>query len=368
MKRLKVLHVCTSRSWGGMEMIVCRLAQLQKEHGYELTFACDPESHINETCRSNNVRTLDIKDRDLFNLSGIAALDRFISREQPDILHVQYSKDLNLVVPANWRHRKKVILTKQIESVVVKKDPWHRILYSGVNRATGISVMIRDNLIRTTPLTSGQVDLIHLGVDIDQFKQDARARAETRLEMGIAGDRLAIGMMGRMSPGKGFDDFLEMASQLKDDRLFFALIGGYSRNEESYGRSLEEKARRLIGSNVYLTGYKENRQRYLNALDIFIFPSHAESFGLALVEAMATGLPCVAFGKDGVLDIITDGADGLFARVRDAADLKTKTEKLIADPGLRNKLGAAARDKAVSMFSEEKMLAGIAETYHRALA
>jgi glycosyltransferase involved in cell wall biosynthesis len=159
-----------------------------------------------------------------------------------------------------------------------------------------------------------------------------------------------------------------MAAQLGDGGLVFALIGGYSRNEESYGEGLEQRARRALGPRVILTGYREDRQRYLNALDIFIFPSHAESFGLALVEAMATGLPCAAYGKDGVLDIICDGADGLLAAARDVAGLTAIVKRLLADPALRARLGGAAREKAVSRFSEREMLAGIGETYRKALA
>jgi glycosyltransferase involved in cell wall biosynthesis len=351
-----------------MEMIVCRLAQLQQERGHKVSFACDPGSTIRETCRACGVAAVALSNRGYLSLGGIAILDRVIGRLQPDILHVQYSKDLNLAIPANWRHGKKVVLTKQIESAVAKKDPWHRILYGGVSRATGISTMIRDNLIATTPLAPGQVDLVHLGVDVNRFRPDPAARRETRCEMGVPGDALAVGMMGRMSPGKGFDDFLAMAEQLEPRGLFFVLIGGYSRNEEAYGAALEEKARRRLGPRAFLTGYRVDRQRYLNALDIFLFPSHAESFGLALVEAMATGLPCVAYGKDGVLDIITDGVDGLFARLRDVSDLAGATRRLTADSALRARLGRAARETVVSRFSEQRMVAGFEQTYRRALA
>lgn len=368
MKRPRVLHVCTSRSWGGMEMIVCRLAQLQQESGYEVSFACDPGSLISETCLRSGVATIALSNRGYISLGGIRSLERAIVREQPDVLHVQYSKDLNLATPANWRHGKKIILTKQIESVMVKKDPWHRLLYGGISRATGISTMIRDNLIATTPLSAAQVDLVHLGIDVGRFKPDPAARRETRLEMGVPEGALAVGMMGRMSPGKGFDDFLALAGQLGDDRLFFVMIGGHSRNEETYGRSLESRARLLLGPRARLTGYKEDRQRYLNALDVFLFPSHAESFGLALVEAMATGLPCAAYGKDGVLDIVTDGADGLLARARDVNDLAGAARRLIADPALRARLGRTARDTAVSRFSEQRMLSGFEQTYRKGLA
>ena len=359
-----VLHVCTSRAWGGMEMIVCRLARLQQQNGHEVAFACAPGSMIQRTCQRDGTATLAMS----CNVPGLLTLRKYIGSKRPDILHVQYSRDLNIAVPANLGINSRIILTKQIESVVVKRDPWHRLLYAGVSRATGISTMIRDNLVATTPLRADQVDLVHLGIDMERFKPDPGERAETRRELGIPASALVVGMMGRMSPGKGFDDFLDAAAGLAAPGLEFVMIGGHSRNEDAYGAYIEDKARQMLGQRVHLTGYREDRQRWLNALDIFAFPSHAESFGLALVEAMATGLPCVAYGKDGVLDIIADGADGLFARVRDRGDLRDKLRRLIAEPALRAALGTAARTKAVESFSEQRMLDGISRTYAKALA
>jgi glycosyltransferase involved in cell wall biosynthesis len=347
-----------------MEMIVCRLARLQRENGDEVAFACDARSPIHGACGEYGVATLDVR----CDLAGMLRLRREIATARPDIVHVQYSKDLNIAVPACLGTPGRIVLTKQIESVVVKRDPWHRLLYAGVSRATGISTMIRDNLIATTPLRPDQVDLVHLGIDTGRFRPDAAARAETRRELGIPDGAVAVGMMGRMSPGKGFDDFLEMALALTATDLSFVLIGGHSRNEEAYGRDLERKATQALGARVHLTGYREDRQRWLNALDVFVFPSHAESFGLSLAEAMATGLPCVAYGKDGVLDIISDGVDGLLARPRDVTDLHARTRQLIADAGLREGLGRAARRTAAERFSERRMLEGTLRTYREALA
>ncbi|MRR09199.1 glycosyltransferase family 1 protein [bacterium] len=361
---MKVLHVCTSRSWGGMEMIVCRLARLQRDAGHQVAFACDARAPIRGACGENGVATIDVR----CDLAGMLRLRREIAAARPDIVHVQYSRDLNIAVPSNIGKAGRIVLTKQIESVVVKRDPWHRLLYAGVSRATGISTMIRDNLIATTPLQPGQVDLVHLGIDTGRFRPDAAARAETRRELGLAEGTLAIGMMGRMSPGKGFDDFLEMAAGLGTPKAFFVLIGGHSRNEDDYGVRVEQRAADILAGRVALTGYREDRQRWLNALDIFVFPSHAESFGLALVEAMATGLPCVAYGKDGVLDIVRDGDDGLLARPRDVADLRARTDQLIADAELRARLGRAARRTAAERFSEQRMLAGTLRCYEAALA
>jgi glycosyltransferase involved in cell wall biosynthesis len=236
-----------------------------------------------------------------------------------------------------------------------------------VARATAISSFIRDNLAETTVLSRDRIDLVHLGTDTVKFAPDQAGRAAVRGELGFDRGETVIGMMGRLSPGKGFEDFMEAVSGLGEPGLRFLMIGGASRGEEAYAARLREDAESQLGKRLVFLGFKPDRERYLRAMDIYAFPSHAESFGLALCEAMATGLPCAAYAKDGVLDIVEDGANGLRARVREPGDLKEKLGILISDGELRRRLGAAARKTVERKFSERGMLAGYQATYRKAM-
>jgi glycosyltransferase involved in cell wall biosynthesis len=185
--------------------------------------------------------------------------------------------------------------------------------------------------------------------------------------LGVSEKEILIGMMGRISYGKGYEDAVEIAGKLKDDHVRFLFIGGHSRNEDNYGERIEKEIKRRLGKRACLVGFRDDRERYLQALDIFLFPSYAESFGLSLTEAMACGLPCAAYGKDGVLDIIEDEVDGLLAKARDIEDLYKKTSILIYDRSLRERLGKAAREKVIDKFSDERMLFGFEKIYNKAL-
>jgi len=365
---VRLLHVCSSRSWGGMEMSVARLADLQKGAGHRILLAAAPDSPLWNQARGKQIEVSDFKESGPWDLGGTFKLAQAIKRFLPDVVHVQYSKDLHRAVPANrWAGRRPLVFTKQLGSAVSKRDPWHRFLYSNVSRATAISGFIRDNLTETTVILRERVDLVYLGTDTVKFAPDPAARAQARRELGFNDKDMVIGMMGRMSPGKGFEDFASAASGLRQQGLRFLMIGGASRGEEAYAKKLRESVRERLGNRLVLLGFKPDRERYLRAMDIFAFPSHAESFGLALCEAMAAGLPCAAYAKDGVLDIIEDGVNGLRARVRDPGDLGGKLERLARDGQLRKRLGAAARKTVVNKFSEAGMLAGYLETYRKAI-
>ncbi len=365
--KIKVVHVCSSASWGGMEMIVARLACLQKIRGYEVKVIPGKDTPLAVKCQEQGIETQTIDARRHFNLRAISQLMRHLKRSPPDVIHVHFSRDLNLTVPVKQLAGGKVVFTKHLGSYINKKDPWHRYIYRGVDRATAISRLIKNNLAETTPLAKNKIDIVYLGTDTERFKPDSTQRDYVRKEMGISDVSILIGMMGRISYGKGYEDFIQMAQALSGRNVEFLLIGGHSRNEDRYGNNIEKRIREKLGNRAHLTGFKDDRERYLQALDIFIFPSYAESFGLALTEAMACGLPCVAYGKDGVLDIIDHREEGLLAEVRNVKDLINQTSILLDDQIMRIGLGRAGRKKVIDRFSDSQMLQGFERTYQMVL-
>lgn len=363
---LKVVHVCSSPSWGGMEMIVARLALLQKKAGYEVSVVSARDAALSAKCRELGLNCHVIPGIKYWPI----AFPGFVAKmkeQAPDIIHVHYSKDLNLAIPAKKIISGRVVFTKHIGSYITKKDPWHRFIYANVDKATAISQLIKKNLLETTPLSDDKTNIVYLGTDTEKFRPDTNRKSFLRKELDLPAGTLLIGMMGRMSYGKGYEDFIEMAVTLKSKNGKFVFIGGHSKNEDAYGKKIEDYIKRELGESAHLTGFREDRERYLQALDIFVFPSYAESFGLALTEAMACGLPCAAYGKDGVLDIIDDHRDGLLAEARNVKDLADRVNELISDKPLREKLGLAARNKIIDRFSDQKMLQGFEWTYQEAL-
>lgn len=367
MPGIKVLHLSSSRSWGGMEMIVARLAGLQNREGYRVAVAASRGATLAQECLSNGVEVHPVVEGAALNPSNYFRFRQLARSFGPDIIHVHYSKDLNLAVLAKGACGAKIVFTKHLGSYVTKRDPWHRLIYRGVDRATAISRLIRDNLSATTTLDPRLIDIVYLGTDTLRFSSSAEDRRRVRHELDIPEEAVVLGMMGRMSYGKGYEDFIQMAESLSVSGAVFLFIGGHSANEEEYGLMIEADIANRLGSRARLAGFRPDREKYLRALDIFVFPSYAESFGLALTEAMACGVPCLAYGKDGVLDIIEDRQDGLLARARDIGDLTRKAEVLYRNKSLRAELGRAARDKVQIKFSDRQMLDGFEEAYRRAL-
>ena len=151
--------------------------------------------------------------------------------------------------------------------------------------------------------------------------------------------------LGRLAHEKGVDMAIEAWASVaaRHPRWRLRLYGEGPRE-----RALREQAERLgVAGSVEFAGVTRDVPGALARASVFALPSRHEGFPMALLEAMAAGLPAVAFDcAPGVRDLITEGVDGLLARPGDTPGLAAALERLIADPGLRERLGGAAPPSA----------------------
>jgi glycosyltransferase involved in cell wall biosynthesis len=121
-----------------------------------------------------------------------------------------------------------------------------------------------------------------------------------------------------------------------------------------------------IGDQVRFEGYKTNVPLYLAAMDLFLFPSHKEAMGIALVEAMALSLPCIAANVDGIPEVLTESS-GVLVPVREPEAIASQARKLLASPPRMSAMGQAARSRVEEVFSAAAMERNTERVYLRLL-
>ena len=104
------------------------------------------------------------------------------------------------------------------------------------------------------------------------------------------------------------------------------------------------------------------------SFDILAFPSHAESFGVVLIEAMAMEIPVVSTNCDGVVDIVVEGETGIYVRPRAPGELARALIRLIDDPSLRKRYGEAGRRRVLELFDRRGQIDRLEGIYAGALA
>lgn len=182
-------------------------------------------------------------------------------------------------------------------------------------------------------------------------------------------DRPIIGIVGRLAPWKGQHVFLDaFAVAFRDSAVRARVIGSAMFGEDAYADELRNRAERLgIGPQVDFRGFREDVWSELADLDVFVHASVApEPFGQVVLEGMAAGLPVVATAAGGPAELIADGVDGLLTPPGDASALADALRRLRDDPALRERLGAAARQRSRE-FTSERTATQVLEVYRAVL-
>ena len=333
----------------------------------QVEILCLKNSTLFNEANQAGVKTHTIRSYSYFNLSGVLKLMSLLRRGKFDLVHTHASRDLWLLVPALKLSNSNIplVFTKHIGSFIVKKDFLHKFIYNRVSVAFAISETIRNNLIDTTSLESEKILLVHDCIDINKFDPVKSRRSKIRDEFCVAENDILIGMMARFSPGKGHEEFLSAAKTLDEqyNNVKFIIVGKASYGEENYEKEIKLLASDLLDQKVIFTGFRKDTADILSAMDIFVFPSHAEAFGVTLIEAMAMERPTVVANAEGALDIAVDRETGFLFENKNAIDLSEKISKLIISKEIRVKFGKAGRQRVLDNFNLEKQTAKNVEIY-----
>ncbi len=364
---MKILYSCLSKSWGGMEMVTINSIKQLLDRNISVELICTAESRIHIEANNIGMIIYPIKAPGYFHPIITIKVVSIIKNGKYDLIHTHASKDLWLLVPALKLIKSKIplVLTKHVGSFIKKTDKMHNWLYSRVNYAIAISKVIKDNLLETTALDENKIVLHYNGVDPEKYDPDKVDPMKVRKELNIKEDELLLGMVARFSAGKGHENFLLVAKELsiKYNYLKFIIVGEASKGEDAYAKEIKTLAEDYGLNNIIFAGFRTDMPEVLSAMDIFIFPSHAEAFGVALVEAMAMAKPSVSTSSDGILDITVDNETGYLFKKDDPADLKSKLEILINSPEKRKTLGKVARQRVLEYFDSQKLMDGLVKLY-----
>jgi glycosyltransferase involved in cell wall biosynthesis len=180
--------------------------------------------------------------------------------------------------------------------------------------------------------------VIHHGIPLADVRSQRSERDNVRQELGLHG--LVIGIVANFRPEKAYDVFLEAVRRAGKDTssVHWVVVG----QGPGLGAFEEAVADGGLGDNVTVTGYRSDATRVMAGFDVFTLSSRHEGLPVALMEAMALGLPTVSTRAGGIPEAIEHEANGLLVDVDDAAGLADAWLRIVADPDLRVRLGQAA--------------------------
>jgi glycosyltransferase involved in cell wall biosynthesis/ribosomal protein S18 acetylase RimI-like enzyme len=201
---------------------------------------------------------------------------------------------------------------------------------------------------------AGRSELLGNGTDLDRFDPalvGVERVAELRRELGLPGDALVVGMVGRLVAEKGYRELFAAAGAVRraDPRVRFLAVGAPDLDKAD---AITEAELERAGGDVCFAGWRDDVRDLLAAMDVFVLASWREGMPRSAIEAAAMGKPLVLTDIRGCREVARHDREALLVRPRDQEALAAAILRLAGDPALRERLAAAARRRAVERFSE----------------
>jgi glycosyltransferase involved in cell wall biosynthesis len=191
-------------------------------------------------------------------------------------------------------------------------------------------------------------------------------RAALRAELGLPGDAQLIALVGRIEDQKGVDLLVRAVPTVVSGapRTHVLVVGDGTRRAEA-----EALADELgVAGRVHFTGWRHDLAEVMRAVDVLALPSRWEAFGIVNLEAMAAAKPVVGFAVEGIPEVVVHGETGLLSPAGAVDDLARDLVRVLTDPELAARLGAAGRRRFVEHFTPERMVQAHVELYDQLLS
>lgn len=363
---LNILGVDPELGFAGGETQVLGLTLGLLRRGHRAELACDPRGLLWERARHEGIECHPLSIRNAIDFAAGMRLRNLLAHAAYDVVHFHTSR-AHSMAPFARGHASALIVTRRMDyrpNLLFAPYLYNR----AVDAVAAISRRVADAL-GEAGVARDHLRIIPSGVDCDHFRPANLAERDTaRVRLGIARENFLVGTVGILEERKGHRYLLEAIAILNRDQSEARRIKCAIAGEGALRTELAKLAHQLnIANDILFRGMVGDARQLLDALEVFVFPSLHEGLGVALLEAMASGLPVVASRVGGIVDIVEDNRSGLLVAPRDPASIATAVESLANDITRRSELGSAARLRVVENFSMDTMTEKTIELYRACL-
>ncbi len=355
--------------FAGGEDYVLILAKYLKRRGHAVWVSANPGHLLLKKCEEAEIRTVPIPYVGMSRVFHVAAILRTALRAHTiDVVHSNANYDRTCAaLAAAFQPVRHVAGVHSAHSIQHNITHWMRNRW-GVDQFIADAEAVKNVLTQEDAIPAARITVVPIGVESGIMEERAPVRAAMRKELGIPEGIIAIGNVARLVPFKGHQCLLDAAAVVLQERtdLVFPIVGDGELLE-----ALQGQARSLgIEPHVRFLGFRDDLDRLYTAFDIYCHSSlerAAEAFPLAILRALASGLPVVCTNVGGIAMMVEDGLSGYLCPPDDPASLGKALLRVVKGPDLRASMGEASRDLFTRRFHAEAMAEKVEKVYEVAL-
>jgi len=309
----------------------------------------------------------------LSHVPTITALARLMRRERFDVVHTHNPLMSLLVRSAAVLARPPLVVYTAHGFYFHEYMPaWKRLVGLNLERMASpfTDLLLTQNAedaetaVKLRLFSEDQTFVIGNGINIDLFspgRVPPVQRQLLRAEFGIPEHHRVVGMVARFTRDKGLMEFLEAAAAIRacTRDVSFLVVGGAvsgDRHPIQLRRMKTLAGFFGVGDRVVFTGVRDDIPPILSLMDVFVLPSYREGMPRTVLEAMAMELPVVVTDIRGCREEVTEGVEGYFVPIKDAATLADRVLSLLFNAEAAREMGRCGRERVLRQFNEEEVV------------
>jgi len=358
--RTRVVHVIDHLRPGGAQHVLRDLVSSLDGNRYVVTVCCLGQIGYVATelgARGVNVEHLDVERRHI--LSGIRRLAALLTDPAPSIIHTHLgaAKLMTRMAVGRLPSAPPVVVHEHSMNERTCRFPFV-LLDRRQLRRTAATIAVSHHLahwlIDRRTADRDKLHVVHNGVDLDAFT----ARP-------VPSQPGVVGYIGRLAPEKGIDTLIDTVPAVIDrcPHARFVIAGAGPLRE----RLADRVTTMDVASHVRFAGEITDTASFLQEVDVLACPSRTETFGLGILEAMASGVPVVAARVGGIPEVVENSVTGVLVPPGDPVALATALCSVLDNPSRWAQLARAGRTRAETHFSLQKMVQSVETVYAETL-
>lgn len=338
---MRVLLLTKGLGPGGAERLLVEQTRARApDMEYVAAYLLPWKQHLVAELEGLGVRTHCLGVRTEADPRWLRRLGRLLRDERIDVVHAHSPVSASMA---------RVLVRTAFPSVgfvYTEHNRWpsHHGATRALNRATfawsdaviAVSAEVAESM---TPKASARTEVVIHGIDLEAVRVHRGARDTVRSELGVGPDDVLVVTVANLRANKRYPDLLAAARRVLDAGAPVRFVAAGQGPLEAEIR--REHARLDLGDRFHLLGYRADAPRVIAGADLFVLASSHEGLPVAVMEALALGVPVVATAVGGLSEAVTDGVDGLLVPPGDPEALAAAIVRA-TDPGFRSTLAAGA--------------------------
>ena len=326
----KLAYLCSSISWGGLEMNQLRNAIWMKKRGISVCILSLNNSPLFIEAKKNNLNTIAIKKhKKYYDFTAAYKLSLLIKKEKISHLIIRNTKDISIAASIKFLLGKNIFTAyfMEMQLGVKKKNIFHTIRFKGIDLWSCPLFFLSEQVKNKTFFNKKKIKVIGSGIDLSLIKINKRIDARNALNLPI--NPFIIGLPGRIDPQKGQKLLLNAFKGITQLNIHILLMGNITLDE---GNKYENEIMSIVNNNswtkkIHIRSHQSDMSNFYSSIDCMIMASKAETFGMVTLEAIAHNVPVIGSNAGGTPELLGYGKFGYLFESENPNSLSDKIKE-----------------------------------------